>query len=140
MNTFDKFGAAINCIDGRVQAPVAEWLKHHCHLQFIDMITHPGADGVLANGRSHDVAAIAEKLAVSVKAHQTQVVAIVGHFDCAANGVGFDEHKEQIEKGSEIIKSWNMGVRVIGMYVNEWNSVDLICDTDDEIEQIRSFL
>ncbi|MEO7000427.1 MAG: carbonic anhydrase, partial [Ktedonobacterales bacterium] len=38
------FGTAINCIDGRVQAPVAEWLKINCHVTWVDMVTVAGPD------------------------------------------------------------------------------------------------
>ena len=87
MSSLDKFAAAINCIDGRVQAPVAEWLKLHAQVQYIDMITEPGVDKVLTAGSVQTSASIAEKLRISVDAHGSSVVAVVGHFDCAANPV-----------------------------------------------------
>jgi len=36
------FAAAINCIDGRTQAAVIEYLKRAYALDFVDMITEPG--------------------------------------------------------------------------------------------------
>ena len=136
----DNFGTAINCIDGRVQVPVADWLKLHSQVQYVDMITEPGVDRVLAEGDSNRIAYIAEKLQVSIQAHQSKTLAIVGHFDCAANNVSFEEHKEQIEKSVDLINSWNLGIRIFGLYVNEWNAIDLICDTDAEFADIKSFL
>jgi S-adenosylhomocysteine hydrolase len=135
-----KFGTAVNCIDGRVQAPVADWIKLHAHVEFVDMITFPGADQVLASGNYEMINRIAEKIKISIEVHQSKVLAVVGHFDCAANVVSIEEHKQQVFEGVELVKSWKLGVRVIGLYVNEWNSVDLVYDTDKEIEEIKSYL
>ena len=43
-----KFGTAINCLDGRVQLPVSNWMKMQFHLDYIDMITEPGPDKIVA--------------------------------------------------------------------------------------------
>ena len=43
----DIFGTAINCIDGRVQEPVAEWVKKNFN---VDNITLEGPDRILSNG------------------------------------------------------------------------------------------
>ena len=51
------FGTAINCIDGRVQIPVITWMREVLSLDYVDLITQPGADGLLAND-----APIAEQL------------------------------------------------------------------------------
>ncbi|WP_369522760.1 carbonic anhydrase [Guptibacillus hwajinpoensis] len=31
-----RFGTALNCIDGRTQIPVTQWLKAHYHLDYVD--------------------------------------------------------------------------------------------------------
>src|SRR5260221_2454579 len=41
------FGTAINCMDGRVQTPIADWVKMHFSVTLVDMITEAGADGNL---------------------------------------------------------------------------------------------
>ena len=140
MNNFDKFGTAICCIDGRVQTPVADWIRLHSQVQFVDMINEPGADKILSEGTSNLIAYVADKVEISIKVHQSKIIAVVGHYDCAANPVSFREHKEQIEFGVDMVNSWNLGVRVVGLYVNEWNSVDLICDSETEFEPLKSFL
>ena len=140
MENINKFGTAICCIDGRVQGPVADWIKLHSHVQFVDMVNEPGVDKILSEGNSNRIAYIADKVEISIHAHQSNIVAVVGHFDCAANPVSFDEHKEQIEFGVDMVKSWNLGVRVVGLYVNEWNSIDVICDSETEFQPIKSFL
>ena len=43
-----KFVTAINCIDGRAQIPVIDWLKAATDADFVDQITEPSADKALA--------------------------------------------------------------------------------------------
>ena len=135
-----KFGTAINCIDGRAQSPVADWLKLNYQLDYVDMITVPGADKILAEGSSAKTERISRRVELSANAHASGVVAIAGHYDCAANPVTFEEHKKQIGLAVQLVESWKLGLRVIGIYVNEWNSVDLITDTGSEEGKLRSFL
>lgn len=140
MNNLNKFGTTLNCIDGRVQNPVAEWVKFHSHVQYVDTITTPGIVNVLTEGDVDELNSIYGKLQLSVKYHQSQVVAVAGHFDCAVNNVTFETQKEQITESADLINSWNLGVRVVGLFVNEWMSVDVICDTEEHFKPMRSFL
>ena len=39
----------LNCIDGRVQVPVIDWIKDKFKVDHVDMITEPGMDGLLAD-------------------------------------------------------------------------------------------
>ena len=40
----NRFATAINCIDGRVQVPVSNWLKRSYSVSYVDTITEPGVD------------------------------------------------------------------------------------------------
>src|SRR5262244_3596388 len=44
------FATAINCIDGRAQSPVADWLKINCNVSYVDVATIPGPDKALTRG------------------------------------------------------------------------------------------
>jgi hypothetical protein len=44
----NKYATAINCMDGRVQFPVTEWLKYRFSVDYVDRITEPGPVRVLA--------------------------------------------------------------------------------------------
>ena len=44
-----KFGTAINCIDGRTQQPVIDYIKQNYAVDKVDMITFPGANGIFSN-------------------------------------------------------------------------------------------
>jgi Putative carbonic anhydrase len=39
------FATCLNCIDGRVQIPVIEWITRNKGFKYVDMITKPGIDG-----------------------------------------------------------------------------------------------
>jgi hypothetical protein len=123
------FGTAINCIDGRAQAPVADWVRLHCHVTYVDTVTMPGPDKVLTQGPREVVDLIRQNVLVSVNAHHSAVVAVAAHHECAANPVPAEEHKRQIGAAVEIVRGWSLGVRVVGLWVNEWWQVEVIADT-----------
>ena len=135
-----KFGLAINCIDGRAQVPVTDWMKFNCRVQYVNVITEPGIIQHLSDAKSPFISSIRHKVALSIKVHYTEVAAVVGHFDCKANPLDFMRQKLQILRSTELIENWNFQIRILGLYVNEWNSVDLIYDTEEKYRVPQSFL
>jgi hypothetical protein len=122
------FATTVNCIDGRAQGPVSDWIKIHCQASFVDTITTPGPDKLISSGPHSKVDHIREAVAVSVNAHKSAAVVIAGHYDCAANKVSDDEHKEQIRAAVEVIRSWGLPVRIAGLWVNEWWQIEVVED------------
>jgi hypothetical protein len=135
----DKFGTAITCIDGRVQRPVSDWVRFNCNVHHVDLITEPGPDKVFSSGPKHLIDDVMRKVAFSVKHHFSPVVALSGHDTCAANPVSREEHVKQILDGVEVVLSYNLQVRVVGLWVSEWGSVELLWDTQSQ-KEARSFL
>jgi hypothetical protein len=45
-----KFGTAINCIDGRTQEVLIDYMKQKFSIDGIDLMTFPGMDGVVLTG------------------------------------------------------------------------------------------
>lgn len=129
----DRFITAINCIDGRAQLPVIEWLRQTFHVQYVDMITEPGADKILAEADSNVIASIKDKVKFTIHARGTTVVAVVGHHNCLANPVSRDDHISHINQAVDLVESWNFPARVVGLYVNQFGSIDLIADTEDRL-------
>ncbi|MFA9398624.1 MAG: carbonic anhydrase [Clostridiaceae bacterium] len=117
-----KFVTALNCIDGRTQIPVTNWLKENFNIAYVDLITEPGMNKVLSQGSICETERIKEKVIISITAHNSNLIAIVGHFDCAANPVDKYKHFSDIVKSSYVVSSWNLNVRIIGLWVDEfWN-------------------
>ena len=81
-----RFGTAINCIDGRTQEPVIEFMKQKYNIDGVDMVTFPGVDGVISNRKNSDeITFIRNAVSISIEKHRSRVIAVVGHFDCAGN-------------------------------------------------------
>lgn len=114
-----KFATAINCIDGRTQMPVSEWIKGRYGVQYVDMITEPGCDKVVCGTDDATIEKIKSKALISINAHKSSLVAIAGHYDCAGNPVSKEEHLNQIKRCVETIKSWNLPIETVGLWVNE---------------------
>ena len=135
----DTFATAITCIDGRVQQPVNDWVKLLMNVRYVDLITEPGPDKVLAEGPIEIRNDVVRKVRFSIRHHHSKVLALVGHDSCAANSASREEHIEQIIEGVKFLVSCQMDVRVVGLWVNEWGSVDQICDTKER-ELVTSYL
>ncbi|MGO8950973.1 MAG: carbonic anhydrase [Ktedonobacterales bacterium] len=120
------FATAINCMDGRVQSPVADWVKIDQHVQFVDIITEAGADGVMVRGTPVQLDSIKQHVLISVKAHNSSFVAIAGHQGCAGNPVSEPEHIADIRAAMAVVVSWQLPVKVVGLWVNEWGYVDVV--------------
>ena len=125
------FGTVINCMDGRVQLPVNDWLKKHHVLDYIDTITEPGPELVLAeNTDNSTIQSIRKKVDISVSRHKSNLIAIAGHMDCAGNPADSRVKQEQIAKAIKTVQTWNYEVQVIGLFVDEDCEIRQI-ETDD---------
>jgi hypothetical protein len=129
----DPFGTAINCIDGRAQRPVADWVATNGQVKYVDMVTEPGADGVLASGAPAErIAEIRQAVEVSAGAHNSTIVAIAGHDGCAANPVSEEEHRENIRQAAKVVAGWGLPVCVVGLWVDSWRQAQVVCDLANE--------
>ena len=123
-----KFCTAINCMDGRVQRPVIEYLQNRFSAECVDTITEPGPDRILAEqSDSNQVESIFTRLEISVARHQSSGVAVVGHYDCAGNPVPKDEQVPHIESAVKLVRERYPNVEVIGLWVDENWRVHEIC-------------
>ncbi len=113
MSTHGKFGTAINCMDGRVQLPLINWMKATYGLDYVDMITEPGPDKIVAEGSSPLLDSIKSMSAISVLKHGSNIIVIAAHDDCAGNPVSEEKHRSQVLKAVEVIKSFNFPVKEI---------------------------
>lgn len=123
-----KFATAINCMDGRVQVPIIKYITKKYEVEYIDMITEPGPNKILAENKEHrTIDSIKERVKISIDAHGSCLIAIVGHYDCAGNPVDEEQQIEDIKCAVKNVESWNLDVKIIGLYVNEECKVKKIC-------------
>lgn len=132
-----KFATAINCIDGRTQRPVSEWIRIQFAIDYVDTITHPGPEKALTQGPQAIIETMRQNVGVSVSAHQSQLIAVAAHHQCAGNPVSDDEHKAQVRAACQIVAGWGFSARVIGLWVNEWWQVEVIVDSGDGSTQAQ---
>jgi hypothetical protein len=115
-----RFAAAINCMDGRTQLPVIEWMRREGGVDYVDTITEPGPVRILAEAA--DVAAlesIRRRVDISVNRHGSRRVAIIAHADCAGNPVDKETQVNQLRSAAATILSWGLGVQVDRLWVGD---------------------
>jgi hypothetical protein len=123
------FGTAINCIDGRTQQPIIDYIKQNYGVDVVDMITFPGADAIFSNDQRHVEASLArDSASISVEKHNSKIIAVVGHYDCAGNPGDKNYHYMQIRKALLEISSWKIfNAKIIGLYVNDkWQVEEVV--------------
>jgi len=122
-----KFGTAINCMDGRTQLPVTGWMQARYDLDYVDMITEPGPDKMLSQGRPEQVESIRSRVLISVNAHGSQTVLVAAHHDCAGNPVTKEEHIRMVMDCLKVLRSWDLPVKdIIGVWINDCWAVEPI--------------
>ena len=115
-----KFGTAINCIDGRTQEPVIDFMKQKYGIDGVDMVTFPGVDGVASSlGNFNTIALIRNAVSISIEKHGSRIIAVVGHFDCAGNPGNREHHYAHIGKAVQQVSSCNFDAEIVGLYVND---------------------
>ncbi len=120
------FGTAINCIDGRAQAPVTEWVKTVASVDYVDTVTTPGVDNVLTQESSEQLAPLRQAVEISVNAHNSSMIAVAGHFGCAAFDADREQHVAAIRKAVQVVQSWGLNVHVVGLWVNDHWQVEQV--------------
>lgn len=116
-----KFATAINCMDGRTQLPVNQWMKDKFGADYIDTITEPGPDKILTLDNSPLIDSIKQRVLISVEKHDSSVIAIVAHDLCAGNPVSKEEHLAHLKQAMDTVKSWNLPVDIYGVWVgSDW--------------------
>ena len=115
-----KFATVINCIDGRTQLPVIEYLRSRFGVDFVDVITEPAPARFIAESKSDiKLESIQEKLKISQEKHGSLHLAVVAHHDCAGNPVDKDIQLEQVQRSLRTIRSWGFKGALLGLWVDE---------------------
>ncbi|MGD8300253.1 MAG: hypothetical protein PVG77_06085 [Nitrosopumilaceae archaeon] len=116
-----NFGTAINCIDGRIQTPIQKWLKDNFAIDNVDTITEHGVVRLFSN--PDELSKIKSKVLISVEQSNSKIVVVSAHHDCEGDATK-DDDRSQIKNAVSIIKSWDLPITVIGVWVNEQQQVE----------------
>ncbi len=122
-----KFATAINCMDGRVQFPVMEFIQKNFSVDYVDMITMPGPNKILAEGKEKPLIEFIQNcLEISLFRHHSELVAVTGHYDCAGNPGDEAIQSRDIIKAMGVVASWFSNIKIIGLWVDVNWQVNLI--------------
>jgi carbonic anhydrase len=128
------FVTAINCMDGRVQLPIIEWMKKQYNAQYVDLITEPGPLKHMAEKNNLIVDSIKQRVEVSVRKHGSRVVAIVGHYDCTGNPVDKTIQLQQLDSALQLLSSWDLNISLLPLWVDEqWTVHDIEKEKREEV-------
>ena len=115
----DTRATCLNCMDGRVQLPVMTWIKGNYPVDFVDVITEAGMDGVLAG--QEDISEILRSIKISVNLNKSTRLFIVGHFDCRGNPVEESVHRRNVAAAVKRVSPLFPEQEVTGLWVNnQW--------------------
>ncbi len=116
----NKFGTAINCIDGGTQIPVIEYLKSVYGVDYVDLVTEPGPNKILAENKDAGIIeSIKKRVKISVERHNSKLVAIAGHHDCAGNPADKETQIAHILAAIEVVRHWGLNVQIVGLWVDD---------------------
>ncbi|WP_240944564.1 carbonic anhydrase [Micromonospora thermarum] len=114
----DRFATMFTCIDGRIQRPLDEWARNHLDVEYLDTITEPGPEAVLATTGERCLDVLLEKVQISQRAHGSATLVIAGHADCAGNPVSTDEHRNQLRQSLARLAGRLPDTRIIAVHAD----------------------
>lgn len=122
-----SFCTVVNCMDGRVQLPVIEYLKKKFNADYVDVVSEAGPNRILGRQtRPVLLEAILYRIEISVSRHESVGIAVVGHHDCAGNPAGKEEQNEDTQAAVAYLREQYKSVPVIGLWVDEnWEVSEL---------------
>jgi carbonic anhydrase len=120
----DKRATCLNCMDGRVQLPVIQWIKENYHVDFVDVITEAGMDNVLSN--QEDIREVLRSITISVDINKSTRLFVVGHYDCRGNPVEENIHRQQISDAVKRLKGHWPNHEIVGLWVNKSWAVEVV--------------
>ena len=123
-----SFCTAVNCIDGRVQLPVIRFLQERFGVLYVDLVTEPGPVRSLAGPADAETKrSILRRVAMSIDAHESGVVAVVAHAGCAGNPTDDEQQRLQLAESAGYLAENIPGVSIVGLWVDERWSVSPTC-------------
>jgi len=123
MDNMDVRATCLNCMDGRVQLPALHWIREQYNIDFVDVITEAGMDGILALQDNFDE--IIRRVNISINTNGSSRIFIVGHYDCRGNPVNEKTHHEHVNKSVKRLKTHWPEIEIIGLWVNSHWKVEV---------------
>ncbi len=119
-----SFYTAINCMDGRIQESVTNYIKKKYNVLFVDMITSAGPVKILSNKKIENLESIISCIDISLKQHKSKGIAIVAHYDCAGNPISDEEQKKLLKKSVAFLSDKYINISVCGLWIDKDQKVE----------------
>ena len=153
-----NFCTVVNCMDGRVQLPVIRYLQDRFNVEYVDSVTEPGPNLLLAE-RTHEdmVQSILRRIRISVEKHSSVAIALAGHHECAGNPAAMMAAIKSVRRGGTVmlfsvpetdavldLPAFNVFFRelkILGSFTNpatQGRAVDLISTRKIQLEPLIS--
>lgn len=125
-----SFCTAINCMDGRTQVPVNEYLRDLLKIEYVDTVTEAGPVRILGDEPDSPLAqTILNRVDISTGKHGSLCVAIVAHHDCTGNPASEEEQKGQLDRAVRFMAGRYPLIRILGLWVDAKWSVSKLFST-----------
>lgn len=116
----DRFGTVLQCMDGRPQRKVADFLTQKFSVVHVDVITTAGLVKHLVT-ETPQTPVLMQNLTVSLERHESNQIAVVAHADCAGNPVADHIQKKQVSNAVQFLTDRYPHAEVVGLWVGpDW--------------------
>lgn len=114
-------------MDGRAQLPVIEYLQERFNVDYVDSITEPGPNLILAQQNDINIVeSIFNRLKISIDHHASVGIAVAGHYNCAGNPVPKELQTLHTFDAIRYIKRRYSDLEIIGLRIDEnWKVSEL---------------
>ncbi len=127
------FCTLINCMDGRIQLPLIDFMRERFGAEFVDNITEPGPVQIFADGNEKELLErTLKKIDISITLHGSKVIAIAAHPDCAGNPVDDSLQKEQLKEAFSFLRGEYPNIEIVALWVERNKTVTIIRETENE--------
>ncbi|RZN61741.1 carbonic anhydrase [Methanonatronarchaeum sp. AMET6-2] len=95
-------------------------LKKDHNAQNIDMLTIPAPSKIIAENKDKPkIQTIKEELKISTQKHNSNLIAIIAHHDCAGTTKNKKGQIKDTKKAIKTIKKWGYNTKTIGLWVDK---------------------
>ncbi len=116
------FCTVINCMDGRIQLPVLNFLRERLGVAYVDNITEAGPIKFLAEQNDQGVIQdIFNRINISINQHGSTAISVVAHYDCLGNPRPESEQRVQLDKAVKFLSEHYPEMELLALWVDsDW--------------------
>lgn len=114
------FATRIGCIDGRTHRAIIKWAKERLGVDYVDMVTEPGANKIMSRPFRFFLKRrrLKKNALISQRAHKSKILILSAHHECAGNPVSYYVHKEQLAQAFEKVQGWGFEI-IVAVWINQ---------------------